>query len=247
VKLKNSRSSNSENLLAHRAGCLLALGLWACTNSMTGTGPGGGPDDPGSSGSSGASGNAGTGGGSGATGQGGGAGTTAATGGGGGTSGASGTGGIGGTSGGGGPAGYNIELAGVPIHSHFVRITHQQWENSVRDLLKLTATPGLSGMFTSDPPEGTFSNNERALYVTSNLRLDYERAAEDLAKRVAGTAQTRTAIGASGNAATFISAFGRRVYRRRSSPPSSSATKRSSRAQARFTRAATCSRTASSS
>jgi hypothetical protein len=172
------------------------------------TGTGGGPDD---SGMSGASGNAGTGGGSsGATGKGGGAGTgAAATGGGGGTA------GIGGTSGGGGgPAGYNIALDGVPIHSHFVRLTHQQWENSVRDLLKLTATPGLSGMFTSDPPEGTFSNNERALYVTSNLRLDYERAAEDLAKRVAGTAQTRTAIGASGNAATFISTFGRRVYRR---------------------------------
>jgi hypothetical protein len=102
----------------------------------------------------------------------------------------------------------------VPIRSHYVRLTHQQWENSVKDLLKLAAVPGLSSSFTGDPPNGTFSNNERKLFVTSGLRTDYERAAETLAKQVAQNATSRTAIGASGNAANFIRTFGRRIYRR---------------------------------
>jgi hypothetical protein len=181
------------------AACGFAFGLSACNGSIGGS-PG--PSD-GSGNGTGVSGSTGTGGGSGANGTGG------DTGVGGGGSGASGTGG-----GGGGPNGYNIPLDGTPIHSHFVRLSHQQWENSVRDLLKLAAVPGLSSAFTSDPPEGTFSNNERALYVTGNLRGDYQRAAEDLAHRVAIDAQARTAIGATGNAANFVSTFGRRVYRR---------------------------------
>jgi hypothetical protein len=186
----------------------LTLAVSACSNSMTGAGPGG--DGAGNAGN-----NAGTGNGSGA----GGTGATGGTGVGGSASGASGTTGLGGTGGsiggsGPGPGGYDIPLEGVPIHSHFVRLTHQQWENSVKDLLKLAAVPGLSTAFTGDPPDGTFTNNERALYVTSGLRADYERAAEDLAKRVAQNATARTAIGATGNAATFIRTFGRRVYRR---------------------------------
>ena len=37
--------------------------------------------------------------------------------------------------------------------SRYVRLTHEQWENSVRDLLQLPALPGLSATFTGDPPE----------------------------------------------------------------------------------------------
>ena len=184
----------------------LTLALSACSNSLTGSDPGGDA--------------AGTGNGSGTGGTETGHGGT--TGVGGSSSGASGSTGVGGTSGttgnggssGSGPGAYNIPLDGTPIHSHFVRLTHDQWENSVRDLLKLTANPGLSSAFTGDPPDGTFSNNEQRLFVTSGLRTDYERAAEDLAKRVAQNATSRTAIGATGNAATFIRTFGRRVYRR---------------------------------
>ena len=190
-------------LTTRSAACALAFGLAACSNTISG--PGGSDGDPGTSGSAGTS--AGS---SGATGKGGSSGASGAT-----TGGASGTGTGGGTGGAGpGPGGYSIPLEGTPIHSHYVRLTHQQWENSVRDLLKLAAAPGLSSSFTSDPPNGTFSNNERALFVTSNLRTDYERAAEDLAHRVAIDAQARTAIGASGNAANFVRTFGRRAFRR---------------------------------
>src|SRR6185295_13484910 len=58
---------------------------------------------------------------------------------------------------GGGPGGDGLTLDGRPIRSRFVRLTHEQWEQSVRDLLQLSAVPGLSSGFTGDPPGGTFS------------------------------------------------------------------------------------------
>jgi len=200
MRSANSSWRNVSRLTAHNLALVCGLGLSACTGTLEGSGGSGGPgDDPGSSGA------AGTGNGSGSGGS---SGTGASTGGG--ASGSTGTGG----SIGGGPGGYDIALDGAPIHSHFVRLTHQQWENSVRDLLKLAAAPGLSTAFTSDPPEGTFSNNERALYVTAGLRGDYERAAEDVAKRVSGNAQALAAVAGGTNAATFVRTFGRRAYRR---------------------------------
>ncbi len=71
------------------------------------------------------------------------------------------------------------------MYYRFVRLTHEQWENSVRDVLKLPDRTGLSSGFVPDPPEGKFENNERALYVSANLRTDYQRTAEELAERVA--------------------------------------------------------------
>src|ERR1044072_2936836 len=56
-----------------------------------------------------------------------------------------------------GPA-SGIEVAEV---SRFPRLSHEQWENTARDLLKLPDKPGLSASFTSDPLGGkTFDNNE---------------------------------------------------------------------------------------
>ena len=193
--------SNGLSLTARYAACALALGLSACSNDLTGPGFDGGNPSTGGSAGTGSSGSSGVGGSS--------AGTSA-----GGIAGTSGTG-TGGTGGTGNPTGYDMPLDdGKAINSHYVRLTHQQWENSVRDLLKLPAVPGLAAMFTSDTSDGMFSNNELRLFVTGTLWSDYQRAAEDLAKRVAMDAQARTAIGATGDAATFIRTFGRRAYRR---------------------------------
>jgi hypothetical protein len=111
-------------------------------------------------------------------------------------------------------SGAGLPLDGQPIFSQFIRLTHQQWERSVRDLLRLDATSALSDTFTSDPPEGTFSNNERALMVTPNLREDYRRAAEQLAERVTRDAEALARLDGFGDATAFIAALGRRVYRR---------------------------------
>jgi hypothetical protein len=126
--------------------------------------------------------------------------------------------GTGGSAAAGGTAGAppsGISLDGRAVYYRVVRLTHPQWEASVRDLLKLDALPGLSMGFVGDPPEGTFSNNERALYVTSTLRTDYQRAAETLATQIAGDAASITRVtGGTTDAATFIRTFGRRIFRR---------------------------------
>lgn len=106
-------------------------------------------------------------------------------------------------------------LDGAPVFSRYVRLTHAQWENSVRDLLQLSGLPGLSGTFTSDPPGSTFTNNERRLFMTSGLWSDYESAAEALSQQVARDATALSKIsGGTTSAATFIRNFGRRAYRR---------------------------------
>jgi len=187
---------------------LLALVL-GCTAKVEG-GPYAGPQGSGAAGS-GAT--VATGGGAG-TGQGGSAGSSAATGGtGGGGAATGGSAGVGGS--GGGTTDSGINLGGVPEYFRFVRLTASQWESSVRDLLKLSALPGLSSGFAPDPPNGTFTNNERALFVSSDLRTDYQRAAETLAGQVAGNAQARAGVtGGTTDAATFIRTFGRRAFRR---------------------------------
>jgi hypothetical protein len=132
-----------------------------------------------------------------------------------GNSGSAGATGAAGSTGAGAAMGMGLTLDGTPIYSRHVRLTHEQWENSVRDLLQLPAAPGLSGTFTSDPPNGFFPNNERRLFVTSGLWADYETAAEALSQQVARDATALSRIsGGTTVAATFIRNFGRRAYRR---------------------------------
>jgi hypothetical protein len=107
-----------------------------------------------------------------------------------------------------------VALNGTPVRSRLVRLTHEQWEHSVRDLFRLDADPGTASSFTGDPPNGSFSNNERALTVTPNLRLDYQRAAEELSQRVARDPAALARIFPGTDSAAFISSFGRRAYRR---------------------------------
>lgn len=108
----------------------------------------------------------------------------------------------------------NVSLDGTPVHSRLVRLTHAQWEHSVRDVLRLDADPGLTGSFTGDPPNGAFSNNERALVVTPNLRLDYQRAAEALSQSVARDAAALARVYPDEDSGAFIATLGRRAYRR---------------------------------
>ncbi|UCF46173.1 MAG: DUF1587 domain-containing protein, partial [Myxococcales bacterium] len=66
----------------------------------------------------------------------------------------------------------------------FPRLTHAQWENSVRDFLRLEAPPNLSGGFEPDTRISFFDNNSRALRVSSDLWSNYQAAAETLAEAV---------------------------------------------------------------
>lgn len=128
---------------------------------------------------------------------------------------------IGDTEGGpnGGPIGAAAEK--VPFQSAYPRLTHTQWENTTRDLLKLDAPPGLSASFTSDPLGGIFDNDESVLQVTSPLWADYQRAAEELAAMMIADPQKLAKIVPAdmgqtldARARQFITEFGKRTYRR---------------------------------
>ncbi|HRI63408.1 MAG TPA: DUF1592 domain-containing protein [Polyangium sp.] len=109
----------------------------------------------------------------------------------------------------------------IPFQSAYPRLTHAQWENTTRDLLKLDSSPGLTASFTSDPLGGIFDNDESVLQVTPPLWADYQRAAEELTAMIladpqmlarivpADTGQTVEARGRE-----FIAQFGKRAYRR---------------------------------
>ncbi|WP_437767138.1 DUF1592 domain-containing protein [Sorangium sp. So ce281] len=116
----------------------------------------------------------------------------------------------------GGPAGPE-----VAERSMFPRLTHAQWENTVRDLLRLDDRPGLSASFTSDPLGGVFDNNEAALLVTPGLWGDYQRAAEELAAMVTADQGKLGRIAPAdlpdapdARAQAFVERFGERAFRR---------------------------------
>ncbi|WP_437594428.1 DUF1592 domain-containing protein [Sorangium sp. So ce1000] len=111
--------------------------------------------------------------------------------------------------------------AQVAERSMFPRLTHAQWENTVRDLLRLDDRPGLSASFTSDPLGGVFDNNEAALLVTPGLWGDYQRAAEELAAMVtADQGKLDRLVPADlpdepeARAQAFVERFGERAFRR---------------------------------
>jgi len=109
----------------------------------------------------------------------------------------------------------------VAERSPFPRLTHEQWENTMRDLLRLDDRPGLTASFTSDPLGGIFDNNEAVLSVTPGLWADYQRAAEELSAMIVADPQklgrivpADTGQDSTARAKAFIEDFGRRAYRR---------------------------------
>lgn len=107
-----------------------------------------------------------------------------------------------------------LKLEGQPEYYRVVRLTHTQWENSVRDVLQLPETLGLSSGFIADAKDGKFSNNERALFVSDTLWADYQRVAEEIAELVATDSARLGALGAAGDAEGLIAAVGERAFRR---------------------------------
>ncbi|MGD8861866.1 MAG: DUF1592 domain-containing protein [Myxococcales bacterium] len=98
-------------------------------------------------------------------------------------------GGVGGSSGDGDSAGTPGDLdfgpeAAAPS-ARFVRLTHEQWANTVRDLLKLDAADPLPE-FRPDPVQGgfLFDNDANSLQVDESLWSSYRRAAGELAALV---------------------------------------------------------------
>lgn len=99
--------------------------------------------------------------------------------------------------------------------TRFSRLTHKQWENTVRDVLKLSAPSGLSKSFVAEPLRTTFDTNGAVLSVSSDTFQDYQNAAEALSDTVAHDTAVRGRLAPQGaDATTFIKNLGKRAFRR---------------------------------
>jgi hypothetical protein len=185
---------------------IAALG---CSTTITAPGDGA-ANGPGAGGTSSVGGASAKGGSSGTAGKAGGG--SSATGGSSGVSGASGSG-SGGTEPTDGPR--PVSLGGEPIYSRMLRLTNDQWENSVRDILRLAAPTGVSQDFVHAVTGTTdFDNNERVVFVDNASWNDFQLAAETVADQVTATDAALQKVVATTDPATFIRTFGRRAFRR---------------------------------
>ncbi|HLT35393.1 MAG TPA: DUF1592 domain-containing protein, partial [Enhygromyxa sp.] len=109
--------------------------------------------------------------------------------------------------------------------TRFPRLSHLQWENTVRDLFYLGDHTGFSSLFIGDPTGGgKFDNDSAKLDVTSVLWGDYQRAAEQVADLVVNDSDLLANIvpadlpqdesDPSVQARAWIEWFGARAYRR---------------------------------
>ena len=106
-------------------------------------------------------------------------------------------------------------MSGTPLYSRFLRLTNSQWENSVHDILHLTAPTGQSDQFLHAVAGTTdFDNNERVVVVNNDNWADFQAAAEAVAAKVTATDQAVQAVVPTTDAATFVETFGRRAFRR---------------------------------
>jgi Protein of unknown function (DUF1592)/Protein of unknown function (DUF1595)/Protein of unknown function (DUF1588)/Protein of unknown function (DUF1585)/Protein of unknown function (DUF1587) len=104
---------------------------------------------------------------------------------------------------------------GKPIFARTIRLTHEQWERSVQDLLQLDVATGQREGLTADAlGVHDFSNNELNLEVSPKLWADYEVAAEALAAEVASSDAALAKIYSGTDAEGFIESFGLRAFRR---------------------------------
>lgn len=99
----------------------------------------------------------------------------------------------------------------------FPRLTHAQWEATIQDLFGFAEPTGLAATFQPDPQLGRFDNNAARLEMTSGLWRDYQRAAETVAERVVGDAETLKRLVGDPEAierTAFVTTFGTRAFRR---------------------------------
>ncbi|HET6585277.1 MAG TPA: DUF1592 domain-containing protein, partial [Nannocystaceae bacterium] len=107
-------------------------------------------------------------------------------------------------------------------NTRLFRLTHAQWENTVRDLLRRDEPLGLSDSFREDAKAGPyeFDNAATGLEVDGPLWGQYQRAAVDVATLVTADPTMLAAILPSDpgdeteRAREFIATFGGRAFRR---------------------------------
>lgn len=112
-----------------------------------------------------------------------------------------------------------IEVAGTPLFSGFIRLTHSQWKNSVQAIFELPALPADLPPFSADPSHGTFTNNEKSLIVDEHAWSDHVGAAALIAERIASDAAALERLGSTLDPGQFIRKVGKRAFRRELTEP----------------------------
>ncbi len=124
--------------------------------------------------------------------------------------------GNGSTSGGGGSGG-GAASDGVPIVTRVARLTHTQYDNTVRDLLGYDAEPAAT--FAPDAQNGFSFDDSIDLTVDGRLGPQYRAAAEEIAEAVSADSGfvsrfVNCSPGSAGCAEAFVGEFGKRAFRR---------------------------------
>jgi hypothetical protein len=108
-----------------------------------------------------------------------------------------------------------IKLDDAPANLRFVRLTNEQWANSVKDVLNLPTIPEGAADFQNAVRGMTdFTNNEIVLGIDNRASDDFLAVTEAVAAQVTATDAALAKVYTGTDAAGFISALGRRAYRR---------------------------------
>jgi hypothetical protein len=107
-------------------------------------------------------------------------------------------------------------LEGEATTTRFARLTNEQWQRSVRDLLNLETLPTSESLFFETVGVGAtdFVNDQSGLEMTNTQWAQFQSAAETLAKRVSTSDTAMQAVHQPTEAETFVRDFGLKAFRR---------------------------------
>lgn len=103
-----------------------------------------------------------------------------------------------------------------PTFTSFARLTNEQWQRSVRDLLALSELPLEESQFFEKIGTGAtdFVNDQSRLQMSNTQWVQYQNAAEALAARVSASDELMQEVQRGDDAETFVREFGLRAFRR---------------------------------
>lgn len=109
-----------------------------------------------------------------------------------------------------------LNLKGNPQYLRFVRLSNEQWANSVKDILGLTTSVAdlTNGFLPAVSSMTDFTNNELVLDMDDRSSTDFRNMIETVAAQVTATDAALAKVYTGTDAAGFINTLGRRAYRR---------------------------------
>jgi hypothetical protein len=107
-------------------------------------------------------------------------------------------------------------LNGASSTTRFARLTNEQWQRAVKDLLHLDQLPTQESQFFESIGAGAtdFVNDQSRLQMSGTQWEQFQGAAEALAKRVSATDAAMQGVHEPAEASTFVREFGLRAFRR---------------------------------